>query len=83
PLLDRLHLSAPRFVVSCPRHSPPKFLQILQEARDEIEQAGRIPHDEFWAQLDAEYQDDEDEITTPSLKMDNLPEPLLPVMGAD
>lgn len=35
----------------------PKFRGILQAARDEIKQTGGIPHDEFWRQVDAEYND--------------------------
>lgn len=37
-------------------HSP-KFRAILQAARDEIKQTGGIPHDEFWQQVDAEYDE--------------------------
>lgn len=35
----------------------PKFRAILQAARDEIKQTGGIPHDEFWRQVDADYED--------------------------
>ena len=35
----------------------PKFRTILQAAREEIKQTGGIPHDEFWRQVDAEYED--------------------------
>ena len=34
----------------------PKFKAILQEARREIAETGGIPHDEFWRQVDAEYE---------------------------
>ena len=40
-------------------HSP-KFRALLQAARTEIQQTGGIPHDEFWRQLDAEYEDTSD-----------------------
>lgn len=32
------------------------FQTILQEAQRELAETGGIPHDEFWRQLDAEYQ---------------------------
>lgn len=35
----------------------PKFRAILQAARDEIQQTGGIAHDEFWRQVDADYED--------------------------
>lgn len=35
----------------------PKFRAILQAARTEIKQTGGIPHDEFWQQVDAAYED--------------------------
>ena len=35
----------------------PKFRAILHAAREEIKQTGGIPHDEFWRQMDAEYND--------------------------
>ena len=34
----------------------PQFEAILQEARQEIVETGGIPHDEFWRQVDAEYE---------------------------
>jgi len=34
----------------------PRFTAILQEARREIAETGGIPHDEFWHQVDAEYE---------------------------
>ncbi len=34
----------------------PRFRAILQAARAEISVIGGIPHDEFWAQVDAEYE---------------------------
>ncbi len=33
----------------------PRFRAILEAARAEIRVTGGIPHDEFWAQVDAEY----------------------------
>lgn len=36
----------------------PKFRAILQTARAEIIKTGGIPHDEFWQQVDAEYDDE-------------------------
>ncbi len=35
----------------------PKFRAILQAAREEIQKTGGIPHDEFWQQIDDEYDD--------------------------
>ena len=32
------------------------FQTLLQEARQEMAETGGIPHDEFWRQLDAEYE---------------------------
>lgn len=36
----------------------PKFRAILQEARREIAETGGIPHDEFWRQVDEEYENE-------------------------
>ena len=35
----------------------PQFRAILQAAREEIQKTGGIPHDEFWQQIDDEYDD--------------------------
>lgn len=35
----------------------PKFRAILQAGREEIQQTGGIPHDDFWQQVDAAYSD--------------------------
>ena len=35
----------------------PKFQAMLSEASERIRTTGGIPHDEFWQQLDAEYED--------------------------
>ena len=34
----------------------PKFRALLQAARDEVRTSGGIPHDEFWRQVDAEFE---------------------------
>jgi prevent-host-death family protein len=34
----------------------PKFRAILQAAREDIRKTGGIPQDEFWSQVDAEYE---------------------------
>lgn len=34
----------------------PKFRALLQAARDEVRISGGIPHDEFWRQVDAEFE---------------------------
>ena len=34
----------------------PKFRALLQAARDEVRASGGIPHDEFWRQVDAEFE---------------------------
>ena len=36
----------------------PRFRAILQEARQEIAETGGIPHDEFWRQVDEEYENE-------------------------
>lgn len=33
----------------------PRFKAILQDARQELAETGGIPHDEFWRQVDADY----------------------------
>ena len=33
-----------------------KFRALLQAARDEVRTSGGIPHDEFWRQVDAEFE---------------------------
>lgn len=36
----------------------PRFQAILHQARQEVAETGGIPHDEFWRQVDAEYDDE-------------------------